>query len=196
MKKALFNDLYGLTDAVIERRKKQTRRICKNQINPTIEDARWRIGEIIAVAQNYITVMENISKTESVERAEYYCKIMRNCYPNEEMSLEYESIAGCNNKMFVRADLMPHQIKITNIRIEKLQDISDEDCFGEGIVHTFDCGFDGSGSGCDVYHLKGFHYILCDSARGAFETLIDKINGKGTWESNPYVFVYEFDLIK
>ncbi len=32
--------------------------------------------------------------------------------------------------------------------------------------------------------------------RGAFAALIDKISGKGTWESNPYVFVYEFELVK
>lgn len=26
--------------------------------------------------------------------------------------------------------------------------------------------------------------------------LIDKVSGKGTWESNPYVWVYEFELMK
>lgn len=30
----------------------------------------------------------------------------------------------------------------------------------------------------------------------AFAALIDKIGGKGTWQSNPYVFVYDFKLIK
>ena len=28
-----------------------------------------------------------------------------------------------------------------------------------------------------------------------YSVLIDKISGKGTWESNPYVFVYDFKLI-
>ena len=32
--------------------------------------------------------------------------------------------------------------------------------------------------------------------RIAYAALIDKISGKGTWASNPYVFVYEFELIK
>ena len=36
--------------------------------------------------------------------------------------------------MFVKADLMPHHIKITGIKVERLQDISDEDCLKEGIV--------------------------------------------------------------
>lgn len=29
----------------------------------------------------------------------------------------------------------------------------------------------------------------------AFAVLIDKVSGKGTWESNPYVFVYDFELV-
>lgn len=35
---------------------------------------------------------------------------------------------GWDNKMFVRAEHMPHRIRITDIRVERLQDISDEDC--------------------------------------------------------------------
>ena len=30
----------------------------------------------------------------------------------------------------------------------------------------------------------------------AYEILIDKVSGKGTWERNPYVFVYDFELVK
>ena len=30
----------------------------------------------------------------------------------------------------------------------------------------------------------------------AYAALIDKINGKGTWESNPYVWAYDFELVK
>lgn len=32
--------------------------------------------------------------------------------------------------------------------------------------------------------------------REAYAALIDRISGKGTWESNPYVFVYDFELVK
>lgn len=30
----------------------------------------------------------------------------------------------------------------------------------------------------------------------AFATLIDKVSGKGTFDSNPWVFVYEFEIVK
>lgn len=76
------------------------------------------------------------------------------------------------NKLFVKPELMPHKIRIVNWKVERLQDISNEDCMKEGIL-TDDIS---------MY-------------RRIFASLIDKINGKGTWERNPYVFVYEFELI-
>lgn len=33
------------------------------------------------------------------------------------------------------------------------------------------------------------------SPRYAYASLIDKISGKGTWDSNPYVFAYDFELL-
>ena len=52
------------------------------------------------------------------------------------------------------------------------------------------------------YHLYSFldkkKYEWTDfrTPQEAFAILIDKINGKGTWESNPYVWVYDFELVK
>lgn len=97
---------------------------------------------------------------------------------------------GWKNKMFVRADLMPHHIRITNIKIERLQGISDEDCFKEGIFK-----WDAGQKDIPFY---SFHYADIpdyNDPRDAFAELIDKVSGKGTWASDPYVFVYEFELI-
>ena len=35
-----------------------------------------------------------------------------------------------------------------------------------------------------------------ETPREAYAALIDKVSGKGTWQNNPYVFVYDFELIK
>ena len=91
--------------------------------------------------------------------------------------------------MFVKADLMPHRIRITDIRAERLQDISEEDCLAEGIV-DFESRIN-----------KAHFYSITDksatygTAKKPYSLLIDKIAGKGTWKRNPYVFVYEFKLI-
>ena len=95
--------------------------------------------------------------------------------------------------MRVKADLMPHQIKITNIRIQRLQDISDDDCLAEG-VYKGQCGSIDTHL-MDAYYYRGNIQPYC-TPRQAYAALIDKVSGKDTWEHNPWVFVYEFELVK
>lgn len=161
MKKIMFNDKYRLTQAVFEGRKTQTRRIMNPQPEDCSTVHRWyksaywkdkpmslvvnedgsvycefcgygakleggsifrlpyKVGEIVAVAQSY-----------------------RDCGGvNKEGIPMWEIIsskvggtnAGWSNKMFVRAELMPHYVIITAVSVERLRDISDVDCMAEGI---------------------------------------------------------------
>ena len=88
------------------------------------------------------------------------------------------------------AVLMPHQIRITGIKCERLQDISKEDCMKEGILG--DVEYDKY----EVYGLFGNSDDGFDTPREAFASLIDKVSGRGTWDRNPWVVVYEFELVK
>lgn len=99
---------------------------------------------------------------------------------------------GWTNKMFVRADLMRHHIRITNVRMERLQDISDEDCIKEGIE------WDHKAQRFYVRYDSKTHSRMwfAETPRETYSALIDSISGKGTWETNPYVFVYDFELVK
>ena len=97
--------------------------------------------------------------------------------------------SGFFNKMFVRAELMPNQIRITNVRVECLQDISDDDCLKEGVRKVV------NENGIDVQYYVG-HDACFETPREAFANLIDKVSGKGTWDSNPWVWVYDFELFK
>ena len=95
-------------------------------------------------------------------------------------------LAGWANKMFVKASVMPHHhIRITDVRVEMLQDISDEDCLREGIVKD------------DEPYSRYFFSLdsWYNTPRAAFAALIDKVSGRGTWESNPLVWVYSFELV-
>lgn len=191
MKKIMFNDKYGLTQAVLDGRKTQTRRIAYmpngfiifddkdfqlkkldngqallTLCNNGFETAHYKIGEEVAIAQRY----SDIADTHGQELAQ---------------------LPGWNNKMFVKADLMPHRIRITNIRIERLQDISEEDCLKEGIWRDNNVGFEGT-----TYWYHGLANSSFRTAKEAYAALIDKISGKDTWEGNPWVFVYEFELVK
>ena len=175
MKKIMFNDKYGLTQAVLEGRKTMTRRIVRNPKEAEInghkylqtEKLRYKVGEVVAVAQAYKDT----------------------CWTSPVLRLKDKP--GWSNKMFVYAGLMPHQIRITNIRVERLQDISDEDCIKEGVY--WDYG-DYPYMATIMFKYDGKEEFI--RPESAFAALIDKVSGKGTWKSNPWVFVYEFKLVK
>ena len=208
MKKMMFNDRYGLTQAVISGRKTVTRGIVDPQgkyeelrwWQPCLEfeeclygytenegweaiEPRYNVGEIVAVAQCY----------------EYAFFLNPDLTPTRNF-LDMKGIrivdlihhAGFRNKMFVQADLMPHQIQITDLRIERLQDISD-DYFKEGITLLVSADDGRIQWGYADEHLR---YYMFDSPREAFASLIDKVSGKGTWDRNPFVWRIEFQLVK
>ena len=155
---------------------------------------KYEIGEVVAIAQSYKdaglgpkTILElpiKGSKTKGV------------------MQCMAQFASGWNNKMFVKAEYMPHHIRITNIRVERLQDISDEDCIKElGLKHVeVSMGF-------KKYQTHMVYQFLWEDKLGrtkeyshespkeVFAVMIDKICGNGTWNDNPFVFVYEFELV-
>lgn len=220
MKKIMFNDKFGLTQAVLDGRKTMMRRICKYDrpdeswdiVFPVFEskdydsegnlisslygafgwknkdgdftgwnNPLYKVGEVVAIAQSYMDVDRFHRKGKNAAYLEYLDSILP----------ELKLYPGWGNKMFVKADLMPHHIEITNIKIERLQDISDGDCLKEGIIHAYT-----DNDGIKIYHTphtkRGF--LSTDVAQQAFAFLIDKVSGKGTWKRNPFVFAYEFKL--
>lgn len=202
MQKITFNDRYGLTDAVIEGRKTMTRRLVSDRLweiwtdyddfcNSVIggiarggtsvsreyyrecdffkDKCRYKVGEVVAVAQCYNDVVREFT--------------------------DLAFVPGSTNKLFVRAELMPHQIRITGIRCERLQDISDEDCMKEGVVDV--TYFKTGGRPYELFALPGHEYEeTFNTPRQAFAALIDKVSGRGTWDRNPWVVAYEFELVK
>nr|DAX66404.1 MAG TPA: ASCH domain protein [Caudoviricetes sp.] len=197
-KKIMFSDKYRLTQAVLAGAKTMTRRsfarfkpdarmfdeICNieggfddkgrwiftlyNKDGDIIGDMipHYNIGEVVAIAQSY----NSIGKTQ-------YDKFGN-------------GVPGNSNKMFTRAELMPHHIRITDIKVERLQSISDEDILKEGVWQY---------PKLRAYHVSKATGFAPDvaflTAREAFAYLIDRISGRGTWGSNPWVVAYEFKLI-
>ena len=195
MKKIMFNDKYGLTQAVLVGRKTQTRRIAYMPNGfITFDDEDFQLKKLDN-GQTLLTLCNNSFKTarykigEEVAIAQKYADL---AYDGEFFRLLGKVIfeKGCHNKMFVRADLMPHRIRITNIRVERLQDISEDDCLKEGIWREDNVGLEGV-----TYWYHGLANSSFRTPQEAYASLIDSISGKGTWASNPYVFVYDFELI-
>lgn len=208
MRKIMFNDKYGLTKAVLSGSKTQTRRIIPKSVIQKIKEYQLQyfngtldvISEEEAIEQIYF--VERSAKLpyqmgEMVAIAQCYKDAGVDYIPEEDdefgcYNFPAEQTSGWTNKMFVRSDLMPHRIRITNIRVERLQDISDENCMKEGIT-WWNCQ--------NKVHYGFFNndknrFHRSNSPREAYANLIDKISSKGTWESNPFVWVYDFELIK
>lgn len=225
MQKINFNDRYGLTQAVIEGRKTMTRRFeldadseyIARHYNPIYKPQhcyyrdsrgmcqlinsntrklfipRYKVGEVVAVAQRYSTIAAGYP--------DVYTFLLQVAKAHKISIESVQDLAGWNNKMFTKAELMPHRIRITGIKCERLQDISDEDCIKEGI---FVNEYVGNGKKCHHYGFDGFFDETAgwfargwyNTPREAFATLIDKVSGRGTWGLNPWVMVYEFELVK
>ena len=188
-KKIMFSDKFCLTQAVLNGTKTMTRRVLKEGTplgnwEETVKHLPYKVGDIVAIAQSYKDIIECM--------AEYSDIII-----NVDGSINREYKAGWTNKMFVRANLMPHHIKITDIKIERLQDISDEDILREGIrkeIFANGCMFCYS----KAYMRKGNRHvetIYNSSLLRTFASLMYKIIGGRTWESNPWVAAYSFELV-
>lgn len=182
MKKIMFSDRYGLTKAVLAGRKTMTRRIIK--FSQSDFNYAYKLGEIVAVAQSYRDAGYECLPYRDTDE---YVYLKRDGVVIPDLSV---AAAGVTNKMFASAKQMPYRVWITGIRIERLQDISDEDCLREGVCYLPEI---------DRYYFErkdkeqGFYF---NSPREAFAALIDKVSGRGTWNRNPFVVVYGFELVK
>ena len=209
MRKILFNDRFGLTQAVLEGRKTMTRRILKAPRTMEGKDVygfsvvTYRTGdvvEVMALDEDEAMIGNILPKykvDEVVAVAQPYCEIIPYLADSfyKQVDRFMKEKPGYRNKMFVRADLMPHQLRITNIRVERLQNISDGDCLREGVVR-YTCNLNEFQGMCYSYEGDKNKMGTYKTAREAFASLFDKISGKGAWDKNPWVFVYEFELLK
>lgn len=195
MKRISFKDSGGLnlTQAVLSGRKTMTRREVIEQVERdamvyaegksdfirekfkyVLKHSLYKVGDVVAIQQAYKDTFK-----------EFFGEV-------DFTKNKLRGTAGWTNKMFVKAELMPHHIRITDVRVERLQLIPDEDCLREGIIKEYEtyieektiysCPF----SGCNSWY---------NTPRDAFAALIDKVSGYGTWNSNPLVFVYSFELV-
>ena len=174
MKKIYFNDTYGLTQAVIEGKKTQIRIpvrfqtlsfsdriLCLNTggyLHEAHQSSPYCVGDRVAIAMSYKDLMPYKSIGEFAN-----------------MIANYQETKGWANRMFAKADCLP-QIIITKVEIERLQDISRQDMFAEGMEETD----------------KG--YIFPYAADKVYRTPIDGIKTLYAehWIYNPWVFKIEF----
>lgn len=215
MKKILFNDECMLTDSTLKGIKNRTMRECKFQrpsedyeiVVPVFDDdfelsplayafgwkdpengyytlwnvPKYKVAEIVAIVQCYRDVLNDHSSSE-------LCDIMLD--DNGEPYPKYK--AGYTNKMFVDSSFMPHHIKITDIKIQRPQSLTDEEIFGEGILKY---RYEDARGNKHIDYSYSFKAKGFTTAKEAFKELLSKTCGKDFYERNPWCFVYDYKLI-
>lgn len=153
-----------------------------------------QVGDVLWVRESYLKPPQNITQKMLDDGADTWPSFdhVADC---ELGDIEQYKEWGWKVKPSIH---MPKEacrlfLKITDIRVERLQDISEEDAIAEGVEPV---GFDQKSQRVTRYRGypidQGYFY----NARESFATLWQSINGKDSWNSNPWVWVISFERIE
>lgn len=77
------------------------------------------------------------------------------------------------------------RLEITDVRVERLQDITEADALAEGVIAC-------RGAMAGIFVVDGCRDATAGSATEAYGLLWDHINGPGAWEANPWIWAVSF----
>lgn len=104
---------------------------------------------------------------------------------------KYRCLSARQERLRVPSIHMPRRasrltLKVVDVRVERLQDISEADAKAEGV--------ESMGSTTFRHYTRSNDF--CSSAKSSYRTLWESINGAGSWEKNPWVWVVEFKRVE
>ena len=190
MKSLIFKP--ELAQAIFEGRKTQTRRIIKPQpptsLSQIVNTNKWtytcsdideewtpkfQIGDRFYVREKWKlhrSSSEFVRIGQSPYFVIYHNAHMRECF-DEQLSKIYDGRNRWRSPLFMPEWASRSICKVTDVRVERLNDIAIDDVQAEG------CSDSPLGKLADA--------VL-------FPKLWDSIHGTGAWDKNPFVWVYEF----
>jgi hypothetical protein len=199
-----------MVQAILDGRKTMTRRIVKFPKDWVAEDNAWdwaalreyypkwgcsfKIGDIIWVRETWQQHCIEVETDVNTWAAKGFEATGQFVYRADNYELPKESIAFGKWKpsLFMPKNACRLFLEITEIKLERLQSISNTDAEKEGIevVETIDTlKFFKRYSGENItFNTANAYY--------SFKTLWHKINGVVNWESNPFVWVYTFKQVE
>ncbi len=208
----------AMVQAIIAGNKTQTRRIAKPQpiidvksgyvldgkgIRSPFDIHNWKepytdyfckynVGDLLWVRETWADVTSAFTDTNKLENIAFKSdNTVWICYDKLHY-LELLGDSGIYVKKWKPSIYMPKDaariwLRITDIRVERLQDISEQSAAAEGIEIV------NNGTKYKCYRKKSNH--MYESAVTSFYSLWESINGKDSWDANPWVWVVSFDVI-
>lgn len=170
-----------MVQAILEGRKTQTRRVVKDEMlqKATPEDDiefllltiiyKYKVGDVLWLRETFYA-----NTSEQLQGTFYY-----------KASTDIGWKFKWKPSIFMPKEACRAYLKIKAIRVERLQDISEEDSIAEGVIKE--------------KNGQWKNYLVPQTfwtyAKYSFETLWISINGKESMNKNPFVWVYEFETI-
>lgn len=188
-----------MVKALLDGRKTQTRRIVKFKYQ-NLEFLGFIIGDSkrngYAYFRNILSEYEFVKPKYTIGDIlwvrETYClsKTIGSGFMYKEKVLKESSlIPKWKPSIFMPKAACRIFLEVTAVKIERVQDISEADAIAEGIKAL---GFSHPHRYKDYLNQGKFWYSPWQS----FRSLWKSINGKDSWEENPFVWVYEFKKVE
>jgi len=188
-----------MVKAILEGRKTQTRRVVKTQRHPfghmlSVDDvAKEVIGDTGAVTCPYGEPGDRLWVKETfAPHADIPSTAIYRCDPGGDYQDTVTPNFRWKPSIFMPRWASRITLEITGVRVERLNQISDDDCSAEGIKTSVGVGLiDGE---------RCFHFQdssgYCRIGWIAYRELWESINGPGSWDANPWVWVVEFRRVQ
>ena len=201
-----------MVKAILEGRKTQTRRIIKKQPHGAGEWVRQLASWLFPNVNPYIKLKCPygqpgdrlwVRETWALNPWSYLggCKyIYRSDYesfPKNEIGKSYPDIDKWRPSIFMPREACRILLEVTDVRVERLQDITEEDAKAEGITDIE--FYPDEGFPLSIGHMAGQDdgkTSLHTTRVKAYAALWESINGEGSWEKNPWVWVISFERIQ
>ena len=216
MKPILFNT--EMVKAILKDRKTTTRRLVKvdlslldydkndssyaylpdkyGDFHHLLEYSKIKIGDVLYVRETWmIQSMKNYEKNvKFLYKAEP--RELNEVNVSEERYndlLKFECKNGWQPSLFMPKEAARIFLKVTNIKVERLQDIDDEGALDEGITKHLRCKLGYASKNSE----EEFNFTQArDTFKLLWNTTVNKKDlDKYGWNANPYVWVIEFERI-
>jgi hypothetical protein len=195
MKPILFST--PMVQAILDGKKTQTRRIMKPQPSSADETGIWykmksggesldcfpqpvRVGDVLYVRETFAACETPFG--DYLYKADY-----------QTASKADLDIKKWSPSLHMPTDAARIFLRITAVKTERLQDISEQDAIKEGIERVGSYHNTEGGAGMNLYEnylAKGNNQLL---PFDSFKTLWQSINGPESWNQNPWVWAYTFE---
>lgn len=198
MKSLIFSS--AMVQAILAGTKTQTRRIVKHQFpqqpdgdSRSIETAMYHSDRKLFKHNAIIYVRETFAKVGD-----------RIFYKADNNDIENAGLKGMYNFKWTPSIYMPQELsrialRITAIKVERLQNISENDAIAEGI-NKLNMSFMQSMTIPILYqNYSNTREIFNDGLVNpveSYKTLWEKINGQGSWDLNPLVYAITFEVLE